>query len=96
MALYVMPFLMLNLGGEMMYILEQRLCAQNVTEVKMTRGEQTSTTSLFLVSWSHIYTADYASYLNHFSPSRYIKVHFQLGLDARVGKTAGNVHQFVF
>jgi hypothetical protein len=30
MALRVMPFVIINLGGEMVYILEQRLRAQNI------------------------------------------------------------------
>jgi len=33
-----MPFLILNLGGEMIYILEQRLKAQNIKEEKSRKG----------------------------------------------------------
>lgn len=34
-----LPMLLLNLGGEMVYILEQRLQAQRVPEDKATKGE---------------------------------------------------------
>lgn len=34
---HAMPLLMINLGGEMLYILEQRLAAQKVNESKASR-----------------------------------------------------------
>ena len=40
MANRILPLLYLNLGGEMMYILEQRLVAQNLGD-KSSKGMQT-------------------------------------------------------
>ena len=37
MSFQAMPFLFLNMGGEMAYILEQRLQAQNVGDEKSTK-----------------------------------------------------------
>ena len=36
-ALHTMPMLVINMGGEMVYILEQRLTAQNVAKDKASR-----------------------------------------------------------
>lgn len=38
MSLKTLPILFLNLGGEMMYILDQRLRAQNIAEEKAKKG----------------------------------------------------------
>lgn len=38
MSLLGMPLLIINMGGEMMYILEQRLLAQAITRDKSKRG----------------------------------------------------------
>jgi hypothetical protein len=40
MSLFAMPFLVFNLGGEMIYILEQRLQAQNISQEKSRKGNQ--------------------------------------------------------
>ena len=40
MSQYAMPMLMINMGGEMVYILAQRLQAQNIPADKSTRGER--------------------------------------------------------
>ena len=40
MSSFCMPMLIVNMGGEMVYILEQRLHAQNVPLDKSKRGEQ--------------------------------------------------------
>lgn len=37
-----MPILIINMGGEMLYILEQRLQAQAIVEEKSLRGERTT------------------------------------------------------
>lgn len=37
-TLYTMPLLVINMGGEMMYILEQRLQAQSIPVDKSARG----------------------------------------------------------
>ncbi len=39
MSLKTLPILFLNLGGEMMYILDQRLRAQNIPKEKSRKGE---------------------------------------------------------
>ncbi len=39
MALRTLPLLYLNLGGEMMYVLDQRLMAQNVDPEKSSKGK---------------------------------------------------------
>jgi hypothetical protein len=39
-AQHAFPILYLNLGGELMYIIEQRLQAQNIPEEKTVRGKQ--------------------------------------------------------
>ena len=36
--LLVMPMLVINMGGEMVYILDQRLRAQNIEAVKSRKG----------------------------------------------------------
>ena len=41
MSDYCMPILIINMGGEMVYILEQRLHAQNVPVDKSKRGRRT-------------------------------------------------------
>lgn len=41
MAQFCMPMLIVNMGGEMVYILEQRLTAQNVAGDKSKRGTRT-------------------------------------------------------
>ena len=38
MSLKTLPFLFINLGGEMVYILDQRLRAQNITPDKAKKG----------------------------------------------------------
>ena len=38
MSLLSMPFLVTNLGGEMIFILEQRLHAQNIPKEKSNKG----------------------------------------------------------
>jgi hypothetical protein len=38
MAFYCMPFMIVNMGGEMLYILEQRLNAQHINPEKSNRG----------------------------------------------------------
>lgn len=38
MTYYTLPFLFINLGGEMMYILDQRLRAQNIAAEKAKKG----------------------------------------------------------
>ena len=38
MAHYSLPFLFINLGGEMVYILDQRLRAQNIAIDKSQKG----------------------------------------------------------
>ena len=40
MSLRTLPLLYLNLGGEMMYVLDQRLMAQNVPGNKAVKGKQ--------------------------------------------------------
>eukprot|EP00993_Chasmostoma_nieuportense_P001249 NODE_2147_length_1267_cov_117.563158_g2041_i0.p1 GENE.NODE_2147_length_1267_cov_117.563158_g2041_i0~~NODE_2147_length_1267_cov_117.563158_g2041_i0.p1 ORF type:complete len:376 (-),score=106.31 NODE_2147_length_1267_cov_117.563158_g2041_i0:82-1209(-) len=47
MSLLSMPFLILNLGGEMIYILEQRLHAQNIPKEKSAKVMQDVTRALF-------------------------------------------------
>ena len=42
MSSFCMPMLIINMGGEMVYILEQRLHAQNVPTDKSKRGARTS------------------------------------------------------
>lgn len=37
---HAMPFLIVNLGGEMLYILEQRLQAQNIPQEKNNKGKK--------------------------------------------------------
>ena len=39
MSLKTLPVLFLNLGGEMMYILDQRLRAQNIPDEKAKKGK---------------------------------------------------------
>lgn len=39
MSLKTLPVLFLNLGGEMMYILDQRLRAQSIPEEKAKKGK---------------------------------------------------------
>lgn len=39
MSLQTLPILFINLGGEMMYILDQRLRAQNIPKEKATKGK---------------------------------------------------------
>lgn len=39
MAQYTLPLLFLNLGGEMLYVLDQRLRAQNVPLDKARKGK---------------------------------------------------------
>ncbi len=39
MAFRTLPLLYLNLGGEMMYVLDQRLVAQQVPQAKSAKGE---------------------------------------------------------
>lgn len=46
-SLSAMPFLVMNLGAEMIFILEQRLQAQNVTKEKSTRVMQDVLTAMF-------------------------------------------------
>jgi len=38
MSIHTLPILMINLNGEMLYILEQRLRAQNIVAAKIKRG----------------------------------------------------------
>ena len=38
MALLAMPLVMINMGGEMIYILEQRLRAQSISQEKSSKG----------------------------------------------------------
>ena len=38
MSLYAMPLIVLNMGAEMLYILEQRLHAQNIAADKRTKA----------------------------------------------------------
>ena len=38
MALRTLPLLYLNLGGEMLYVLDQRLTAQNISGPKSVKG----------------------------------------------------------
>ena len=38
MSLKTLPLLFINLGGEMMYILDQRLRAQNIADEKAKKG----------------------------------------------------------
>ncbi len=40
MSLRTLPILFLNLGGEMLYILDQRLRAQNVLPEKASKGSK--------------------------------------------------------
>ena len=40
MASRTLPLLYLNLGGEMMYVLDQRLVAQKVDGAKAAKGEK--------------------------------------------------------
>eukprot|EP01027_Heterolobosea_sp_BB2_P013849 GEZU01019930.1.p1 GENE.GEZU01019930.1~~GEZU01019930.1.p1 ORF type:complete len:407 (+),score=81.48 GEZU01019930.1:82-1221(+) len=47
MSLNCMPFLIVNLGGEMLYILEQRLQAQNIPAEKSTKVLQDVTRAMF-------------------------------------------------
>lgn len=51
MALLGMPVLLLNMGGEMVYILEQRLQAQSINAEKSKRGK-----SLYIIWTLHITT----------------------------------------
>ncbi len=39
MSLRTLPLLYLNLGGEMMYVLDQRLSAQSVPAAKSAKGK---------------------------------------------------------
>lgn len=50
MSLQALPILILNLGGEMMYILDQRLHAQNVLKDKTSKGDERNFFLLFIVS----------------------------------------------
>lgn len=54
MSLYTLPFLYLNLGGEMVYILQQRLKAQKINEQKQKKGVIIDQFHLSL-SWSDLY-----------------------------------------
>jgi len=38
MAMHTVPILLINLHGEMLYILEQRLRAQNIPPAKIRKG----------------------------------------------------------
>lgn len=40
MSLKTLPLLFINLGGEMVYILDQRLRAQNIPDEKAKKGKQ--------------------------------------------------------
>ena len=54
MSLHAMPFLIYNLGGEMIYILEQRLDAQKIEIDKAKKGKsQRSWSSSFPFSPSN-------------------------------------------
>ena len=48
MSLKTLPVLFLNLGGEMMYILDQRLRAQNIPDEKAKKGK---------CCWCQVFTA---------------------------------------
>lgn len=39
-SLHTLPMLFFNLGGEMLYVLDQRLKAQNILEEKANKGKQ--------------------------------------------------------
>ena len=47
MSLFCMPFLIINLGGEMLYILEQRLQAQSIPQEKSIKVLQDVTKAMF-------------------------------------------------
>lgn len=49
MSLKTLPLLFINLGGEMLYILDQRLKAQNIPAEKSKKGKQRPKRSLYLV-----------------------------------------------
>jgi len=38
MSMHALPVLLINLNGEMIYILEQRLRAQNISPAKIKKG----------------------------------------------------------
>jgi len=38
MSMHTLPILLINLNGEMLYILEQRLRAQNIAPAKIKKG----------------------------------------------------------
>lgn len=38
MCLYTLPIIILNLGGEMFYVLDQRLRAQNIPQIRGQKG----------------------------------------------------------
>ena len=46
MSKHTMPILIVNLGGEMIYILEQRLEAQQVSQEKSRKGKLQNINSL--------------------------------------------------
>jgi len=41
MSMHTLPILLINLNGEMLYILEQRLRAQNIAPAKIRKGSHT-------------------------------------------------------
>lgn len=45
------PFIYLNMAGEMIYIIEQRLIAQSVDEEKATKGKRTLGAMFLCSSW---------------------------------------------
>ena len=47
MSMKTLPILFINLGGEMLYILDQRLRAQNIPKEKASKGNSQTYSSIF-------------------------------------------------
>lgn len=47
-TMFCMPFVVFNLGGEMLYILQQRLKAQNIGESKGKKGTLIENSLIFV------------------------------------------------
>ena len=62
MALKILPILYLNLGGEMMYIIDQRLIAQKVPSDKSSKGNTCHCGKFWLDRWSLWYHSTFSCF----------------------------------
>jgi len=58
-SLYTLPMLFFNLGGEMLYVLDQRLKAQNILEDKANKGKLILKQTLLAFLTPHSSMQDY-------------------------------------